>query len=107
MLAGQLIFKVMPRILLVVILYYVSVLPLFGLIQGFSDGFKAIDAADRLGFGHGTTIYFAVDFDALGHHITNRILPYLIGARNALDSTAGEAGKLSVYGPRSVCIHCR
>lgn len=80
----------------------------FNYDRGFSDGFKAIDAAERLGFGFGTTIYFAVDFDALGHHITNQILPYLRGVRNALNSTSGEAGinkyNLGVYGPRNVCI---
>ncbi|API93073.1 MULTISPECIES: glycoside hydrolase domain-containing protein [unclassified Virgibacillus] len=80
----------------------------FNYEQGFSDGFKAMAAAERLGFGYNTTIYFAVDFDAYGFQITNLILPYLIGVRQALDTTGGEAGinkfKLGVYGPRSVCI---
>ncbi|MBP1971695.1 peptidoglycan hydrolase-like protein with peptidoglycan-binding domain [Virgibacillus natechei] len=76
--------------------------------RGYSDGYRAIEAADRLGFPHGTTIYFAVDFDAYDFQVQDRILPYLRGVRQALDSTAGEAGisryELGVYGPRNICI---
>ncbi|MBD1221518.1 DUF1906 domain-containing protein [Virgibacillus halodenitrificans] len=80
----------------------------FNYERGFSDGFRAINAAERLGFPYNTTIYFAVDFDAYDFQVTNLILPYLKGVRKALDSTANNSGlnkyNLGVYGPRNICI---
>ncbi|MCC2252096.1 DUF1906 domain-containing protein [Virgibacillus sp. AGTR] len=80
----------------------------FNYERGFSDGLRATEAAERLGFPYGTTIYFAVDFDAYDFEVTNLILPYLRGVKQALNSTAGESGlnkyKLGVYGPRNICI---
>jgi peptidoglycan hydrolase-like protein with peptidoglycan-binding domain len=71
--------------------------------QGKRDAQDAYTAAKSYGFLTGTTIYFAVDFDALGFDITNNILPYFQGINeqmNYLDNVY----KVGAYGARSVCI---
>ena len=78
--------------------------------KGRDDAYKAINAANELGFNSGTTIYFAIDFDAYDCQITNLILPYMreiTRVFNALeDDYALPSYKLGVYGPRNVCIRC-
>ncbi|UAK15805.1 glycoside hydrolase domain-containing protein [Sporolactobacillus terrae] len=74
----------------------------FNQTQGKADVQDAYTAAKNYGFKSGTTIYFAVDFDALGNEITNNILPYFQGINqqmNYLDSYY----EIGVYGPRNVC----
>ena len=44
--------------------------------QGYSDAMIAINAAKRLGFPAGTTIYFAVDFDCLPDQTDAYVVPY-------------------------------
>ncbi|SIS57400.1 protein of unknown function [Salimicrobium salexigens] len=71
----------------------------FSYEQGESDAQAAYDAARSYGFKRGTTIYFAVDFDALGYHITNNIIPYFQGVNELMNFY-----KVGVYGPRNVGI---
>ncbi|XLP22275.1 glycoside hydrolase domain-containing protein [Bacillus toyonensis] len=75
----------------------------FSADQGSSDAKAAYHAAKEYGFPYGTTIYFAVDFDAYGTDITDNILPHF----KALHETMLELGgsyKVGVYGARNVCI---
>ncbi|WP_051748595.1 glycoside hydrolase domain-containing protein [Terribacillus saccharophilus] len=76
--------------------------------QGNIDANKALAAARALGFPSGTTIYFAVDFDAYDFEVKNKILPYF----NEIFSTFAELKqyngvpdyKIGIYGPRNSCI---
>lgn len=76
--------------------------------RGRQDAIKAINAADRLGFPNGTTIYFAVDYDAYDYQVTNNILPYLAEVRtvinNFTDENKNPRYELGVYGSRNTCI---
>ncbi|RBP86543.1 peptidoglycan hydrolase-like protein with peptidoglycan-binding domain [Cytobacillus firmus] len=80
-----------------------SYLDYFSLEQGRIDAQAALNAAREYGFLKGTTIYFAVDFDVLGHEITENIIPYFIGVNERM-SNLGGIYKIGVYGPRAVCI---
>lgn len=71
--------------------------------QGSADAVASYIAAEEYGFKEGTTIYFAVDFDVLGHEITNNILPYLSEIKSEFVSL-GEKYKIGIYGPRAVGI---
>ncbi|MGY3190522.1 glycoside hydrolase domain-containing protein [Lysinibacillus sp. TE18511] len=75
----------------------------FSVEQGGLDAKAAYDAAKKYGFQDGTTIYFAVDFDAYGTDITDNILPHF-NAINKKMVQLGGSYKVGVYGPRSVCI---
>ncbi|MCH6471336.1 glycoside hydrolase domain-containing protein [Sinomonas terrae] len=74
----------------------------FSAEQGYADGLSAVTWARHHGFKAGTRIYFAVDFDALDHQVTNNILPHFEGISQALH-TYGPEYKVGVYGPRNVC----
>ncbi|MGF9977343.1 glycoside hydrolase domain-containing protein [Viridibacillus arvi] len=75
----------------------------FSAEQGGLDAKAAYDAAKKYGFQDGTTIYFAVDFDAYGTDITDNILPHF-NAINKKMVQLGGSYKVGVYGARSVCI---
>ncbi|GGJ76996.1 glycoside hydrolase domain-containing protein [Virgibacillus salexigens] len=78
--------------------------------RGTEDAWKAIRAANELGFPSGTTIYFAVDYDAYDFEVTNNILPYLAEVRAVLDVIKGgdlPEYKLGVYGSRNTCIRAQ
>ena len=72
--------------------------------QGYSDAMIAINAAKRLGFPAGTTIYFAVDFDCLPDQTDAYVVPYFRNI-NGVFGLAENAGlyKVGVYGPRQLC----
>lgn len=55
--------------------------------QGQKDAYAAKYAAQSFGFPSSTTIYFAVDYDALMADITSNIIPYFRGIREV----AGES----------------
>ncbi len=74
----------------------------FNAEQGRLDGEAAFNAAKSYGFKKDTIIYFAVDFDALGYHITDNILPHF-RAINKRMLELGAPYKIGIYGPRSVC----
>ncbi|MEK5071720.1 glycoside hydrolase domain-containing protein [Sporosarcina sp. FSL K6-1508] len=71
----------------------------FGPLQGAIDGEKALISAQQHGFKDGTTIYFSVDFDALGGDI-----PMILEYYQAIITVLGGKYKVGVYGPRSICI---
>lgn len=71
--------------------------------QGQKDAEEAFTAARSYGFLKGTTIYFAVDFDVLGHEITENIIPYF-KAVNEKMANLGKVYKIGIYGPRAACI---
>lgn len=71
--------------------------------QGYEDYQKAFKAAASYGFPEGTTIYFAVDFDVLGHEISNAIIPHFIGLNEAKNDM-GNQYNIGIYGPRNACI---
>lgn len=78
--------------------------------QGIIDAKEAVLTAYRLGFPEGTTIYFAVDFDAYDYQITQNIIPYMAAVRKEFEknnaSIAMPSYELGVYGARNVCIRC-
>lgn len=71
--------------------------------QGYEDYQKAFKAAASYGFPKGTTIYFAVDFDVLGHEISNAIIPHFTGLNEAKHAM-GNQYNIGIYGPRNACI---
>lgn len=76
----------------------------YTLAQGISDAKSAVKAATKLGIPDGTTIYFAVDVDALDSDITTNILPYFNGVASAISSgKLGNEYTMGVYGTRNVC----
>lgn len=72
--------------------------------QGISDAKAAIKAATKLGLPAGTTIYFAVDVDALDSDVTTNIVPYFQGVASQIGSgSTGSKYTMGVYGTRNVC----
>ncbi|MFE6691656.1 glycoside hydrolase domain-containing protein [Streptomyces sp. NPDC057743] len=69
---------------------------------GYQHGLRAHDTAEGLGFGAGTVIYFAVDYDATTEQIASNIVPYFNGVVAALNSR-GKKYLHGVYGSRNVC----
>ena len=67
--------------------------------QGAYDAKEAWRAAVAKGVPPNTVIYFAVDFDCMDTHITNRIIPYFEGV--SLNLFGYYVG---IYGPRNACI---
>ncbi|WZH35591.1 MAG: DUF1906 domain-containing protein [Microbacterium enclense] len=70
--------------------------------KGLDHGFQAARRLRQLGFKEGTTVFFAVDFDAIDDQITSRILPYFRGVKYYLDRLSVKY-KIGVYGTRNVC----
>ena len=75
----------------------------FNADQGQEDALNAYNAALSYGFPKSTTIYFAVDFDATGDDIKDKILPHF-KAINEKMKTLNNYYKIGVYGSRNVCI---
>ncbi|MFJ6727160.1 glycoside hydrolase domain-containing protein [Streptomyces sp. NPDC091281] len=74
----------------------------FNYPTGRAAGQAAVNAAQDHGFKNGTRIFFAVDFDALDHDVTDNVLPYFKGIEDAMASN-GNMYAVGVYGPRNVC----
>lgn len=74
----------------------------FNADQGASDALAAIDHARYYGFKAGTRIYFSVDFDALDHEVTERIIPHFRGIKDMMDQY-GSVYRIGIYGPRNIC----
>lgn len=70
--------------------------------QGRQDATDAHAAAAGHGFGRGTVIYFAVDFDATQSDIDTNVVPYFTGVVAGL-AAAGRRYRHGVYGARNVC----
>ncbi|MEU7167656.1 glycoside hydrolase domain-containing protein [Streptomyces morookaense] len=74
----------------------------FDYIAGRAAGQAAINAALDHGFKSGARIFFAVDFDALDQDVTDNVLPYFKGIKDAI-ADDGNRYRIGVYGPRNVC----
>lgn len=74
----------------------------FNAAQGQADALAAIQRLLFYGFKPGTTVYFAVDFDALDYQVTENIIPHFRGIKSAMDFS-GRGYKIGIYGPRNVC----
>lgn len=75
----------------------------FSTTQGKIDGREAVESALRYGFPEGTTIYFAVDFDAVDDQVTSNILPYFRAVKAAMSNYNPRNYKIGVYGARNIC----
>ena len=71
----------------------------FNRYQGQRDAESARAAAQSFGFPPKSTIYFAVDYDALMDDINTNIVPHFRG----INEEIGNSYKVGVYGPRAVC----
>ena len=67
--------------------------------QGRRDAETAKDAAQNFGFPPTSTIFFAVDYDALMADINSNIIPYFRGVGEGLSGSY----RVGVYAPRAVC----
>ena len=74
----------------------------FTYTRGLYAGQKAYDAARSYGFKQGTTIYFAVDFDALEEEVWSNVVPYFAGIALAM-LNKGSYYNIGVYGARNTC----
>jgi peptidoglycan hydrolase-like protein with peptidoglycan-binding domain len=74
----------------------------FSYEEGFQQALRADFAARNYGMPLGTTIYFAVDYDATQDEIESNILPYFAGIEAGLRSK-GKFYAHGVYGSRNVC----
>ncbi|MEI3598132.1 DUF1906 domain-containing protein [Oceanobacillus sp. SE10311] len=80
----------------------------FNAAKGEKDAIIAMNKAYELGFPPGTTIYFAVDYDAYDFEVQNNVIPYMASIRRVFDSHRTEDFdyKVGVYGARNTCIQC-
>lgn len=74
----------------------------FGATQGAADCRAAIAAARYHGFPIGTTIYFAVDFDAVDEEIRSNLFPHFAAIKGEMARYGGEY-TVGIYGSRNVC----
>ena len=82
----------------------------FTYYQGLADATRAVNAAKSYGFPAGTTIYFAVDFDATDSQIspiadnsgTVGIMSYFRGVQVGIRNL-GSTYAVGIYGTRNVC----
>lgn len=76
----------------------------FNYAKGSEQAEKAIKAAKGLRIPHGTTIYFAVDYDPQQAEIENYVIDYFRGITDVF--TREEfVYEIGVYGSRNVCLN--
>lgn len=78
----------------------------FSFGRGQADGTRAAQQAGLFGAPAGTTLYFAVDYDASADDINGVITQYFNGVAGALKSLAaanGPAYSVGVYGSGATC----
>ncbi|MCH4825185.1 glycoside hydrolase domain-containing protein [Planococcus halocryophilus] len=75
----------------------------FSIEKGRRAAADAYTAARKYGFKEGTTIYFAVDYDAQDGEIDAFMLPYFKGINEQMGYVKNFY-KIGVYGSRNVCI---
>ena len=73
----------------------------FNYYRGTQDAYMAIEWARVHGFKAGTTIYFAVDYDAVDGEVTSNVLPHFKGIHDVF--TEATSYKIGICGPRNVC----
>jgi len=82
--------------------YYGRALSVFTYANGLFHAGRAHDKAVGYRIPAGSTIYFAVDYDALDIDIDSNIRPYFDGIRDGL-AQRGNRYAYGVYGSRNVC----
>ncbi|MCJ0702145.1 DUF1906 domain-containing protein [Frigoribacterium faeni] len=70
---------------------------------GYGQAVAAVKRARNLGFTAGTTIFFAVDYDATATEIPALIIPYFRGIARGVASSRLVQYKVGIYGTRNVC----
>lgn len=70
---------------------------------GYGQAVAAAKRARNLGFTAGTTIFFAVDYDATAAEIPALIIPYFRGIARGIASSRLVQYKVGIYGTRNVC----
>ncbi|MEE0960351.1 MAG: DUF1906 domain-containing protein, partial [Lachnospiraceae bacterium] len=70
--------------------------------QGNEDAVSAVTAAVNLGIPSGSTIYFAVDYDAYDYQVTENIIPYFEQVSSRVKAL-NEGYSVGIYAPRNVC----
>ncbi|MGL5438766.1 MAG: glycoside hydrolase domain-containing protein, partial [Filifactoraceae bacterium] len=75
----------------------------FNPFQGKLDGDEAIKSSLNYGFPDGTTIYFAVDFDAVDDQVTSNIIPYFRMIKQSFFRYNPRKYKIGIYGARNIC----
>lgn len=66
------------------------------------DANDAYNSAKNLGFGTGSIIYFAVDFDAYDYQVTSTIIPFYQLLSDAFSKINTMKYRIGIYGPRNV-----
>jgi peptidoglycan hydrolase-like protein with peptidoglycan-binding domain len=74
----------------------------FNYEKGVAAARRAHLAAASFGFKTGTTIYFAVDFDALQDQVEDYVVPHFQGINDCL-SMLGSGYRVGIYGARNTC----
>ncbi|WP_181157460.1 glycoside hydrolase domain-containing protein [Microbacterium sp. MYb62] len=74
----------------------------FSYEKGLDHGFQALRRLRQLGFKDGTTVFFAVDFDALDDTITSLVKPYFEGINQRFNVSLSNY-RIGIYGTRNVC----
>lgn len=75
----------------------------FNSIQGNLDATECLINAKEYKIPSGSTIYFAVDFDAMDGEVSSNILPYFSAIQNTFRSNNPRNYKIGVYGARNIC----
>lgn len=75
----------------------------FNALQGESDAVECLLNATIYKIPSGSTIYFAVDFDAMDGDVTTNILPYFKAIHNRFQRNNPRNYKVGVYGARNIC----
>ena len=70
--------------------------------RGYNHAVKTQASAERLGIPSGSTIYFAIDFDATDADIDNLVIPYFRLVSNYMSQQVPRYA-VGVYGTRNVC----
>ncbi|WP_371031229.1 glycoside hydrolase domain-containing protein [Pseudoclavibacter sp. JSM 162008] len=79
-----------------------TVLGYFNYSRGVIAARNAHDAARAHGFKPGTTIYFAVDFDAMEHEVHSNIVPYFRAIKDTM-KVYGSPYLIGIYASRNIC----
>ena len=75
----------------------------FNAKQGLDDANECLANGIKYRIPSGSTIYFAVDFDAMDGDVTTNILPYFKAIKNRFDFHNPRNYKIGIYGARNVC----
>lgn len=75
----------------------------FTIAQAVKDATDAYNAAVNLGFHSGTTIYFAVDYDAYDIQVSNVLIPFFETLAERFRVINFKGYRIGIYGPRNVC----